>query len=135
MTFLSFSDIIVIRIVFLHYYCTLLGGCKMEVKCESPLVVYLSDKRYSLRVDLSSSHRQKQAPHWHLYRDNLPIARITNYGVWTSFPIGLSLDIRSEVEKITSAHLREIALACGQTTINDATTYRRYRLYSFASGL
>lgn len=86
---------------------------------KSPLVVELSDKRYTLRVDADPKHCLKEAPHWHLYRDRLPIARITNYGVWTSFPIDLDSEIRREVEKLTQEYICEIASACGQSTIND----------------
>lgn len=99
---------------------------------KSPLVVELSDKGYTLRVDADPKHCLKEAPHWHLYHDCLPIARITNYGVWTSFPIGIDSEIRREAEKLTQEYICEIAFACGQSTINEPSMVRCTTMASHA---
>ena len=92
-----------------------------DSKKDYPLEVRLSDPNYVLRVDASIKHCLKEAPHWHLWYRGKPIARITTYGVWTSWP-PVSQEIRLEAEDLTWRYFLLITSACGQSPENVITT-------------
>jgi hypothetical protein len=84
----------------------------------SPFVYKLSNPDYVLAIDSDKSHFEKENAHWHLCYKEKPIARITAYGCWTSFP-KVPTDIRLEAEAITSEKMIAIIRACGKTPISE----------------
>lgn len=95
---------------------------------KSPLEVRLSNPDYVLRVDADANNRSKQSAHWYLWYKGKPIARITTYGVWTSWP-PVSRKIRLEAEALTWRYFLLITSACGQSPENDMSVLRRYTHY------
>lgn len=95
---------------------------------QSPLQVALGFPGYVLKVDTDMKHCLKEAPHWHLYFNGKAIARITNYGCWTSWPL-VSQEIRLKAEALTRKYIVEIAHACGQSTINPTSEIQQVNAY------
>ena len=101
---------------------------------KSPLVVGLGFPDYTLAVDADAEHCLKEAPHWHLCYKGRPIARITNYCCWTSWP-PVSQEIRLRAEELTKKYIVEIANACGQSTIKPTQDILQINAYYAALGM
>ena len=89
----------------------------------SPMWVKLSDENYCLAVEENPPY--KESPHWHLCFHGEPIARITAYGVWTSWP-KISEKLRLEAEELTREHMFDIIHACGQRAVSETNPNRVY---------
>jgi hypothetical protein len=85
----------------------------------SPFFVVLSDPDYALAVDSDPKHFEKENAHWHLCHHGKPIARISAYGCWMSWP-KVPTAIRLEAEEITSRMMIKIIRVCGKNPISDS---------------
>ena len=84
----------------------------------SPFFVVLTDPNYVLAMDSDMKHFEKESAHWHLCYHDRPIARITAYGCWTSFP-KVPREIRMEAEEITVNQMFKLIRACGKTPVSE----------------
>lgn len=84
----------------------------------SQFAATMSDPRFVLAMDNDAKHLDKESPHWHLCRNGVPIARITAYGCWTSWP-PIPRNIKQEAEYLTEKHMISLIRACGKKPISE----------------
>ncbi len=109
----------------LSLLCTF-GGYQMEKKTsyhgnfveKSQFIATLSNPRFVLAIDNDDKHLDKESPHWHLCHNGVPIARITAYGCWTSWP-PVSPEIKKEAEKLTAKYMISLIRACHKSPITE----------------
>jgi len=84
----------------------------------SPFTVTLSNPDYVLAIDDNKEHFNKENAHWHLCFKGNPVARISAYGCWMSWP-QVPNNIRLEAEAVTYERMIDIILACGKRPVSE----------------